>query len=89
MLTKRSTDLLILVIFNSGQEQPLKGLGTSGVHHNWYSRLLVCLHPEPQLEGPYEQDDERPGWPAESRAESSRPAAEVSVVNDVLPLSGA
>lgn len=71
MLTKRSTDLLILVIFNSGQEQPLKGLGTSGVHHNWYSRLLVCLHPEPQLEGPYEQDDERPGWPAESRTESS------------------
>lgn len=66
MLTKHSPDLLILAIFNSEQAQPLKGLGTSGVHHNWCSRLLVCLYPEPQLEGPYEQDDERPGWPAES-----------------------
>lgn len=78
--------LLLLAVFDSEQAQPLEGLGAGGVHRNWCSRLLVCLHPEPQLEGPHEQDDERSGRSAESRAESSRPPAEVSVASYILTL---
>lgn len=91
MLTKCSTDLLLVTISScySEQAQALEGLGAGGVHCNWCSRLLVCLHPEPQLEGPHEQDDERSGGSAESRAESSRPAAEVSVTSYILTLRAA
>lgn len=64
----------------SEQTQPPEGLHAGRVHRHWHGRLLVRLHPEPLLQGPHEEDGERPGGPAESRAEPARPAAEVSVL---------
>lgn len=88
VLTEHLIDPLLFFCFFFSSElvQPLERLGAGGVHCNRCSRLLVCLHPEPQLKGSHGQDDERPGGTAESRAESSGPAAKVSVTSYILPI---
>lgn len=57
---------IYLFFFFSEQAQPLEGLHAGCVNSNWNGRLLVCLHTEPLLKRPHEEDDERSGGPAES-----------------------
>ena len=45
----------------SEQTPPPEGLHAGGIHSDWSRWLLVCLHPEPLLEGPHEEDDGGPG----------------------------
>lgn len=64
--------------FLSDPSQPLERLHAGGVHCDWCGWLLVCLHPEPLLQGAHEEDDEGPGRPPPGRAESPRPPGKVS-----------
>ena len=65
------TSLLFSPLSISEQTQPPEGLHAGRVDRHRHGWLLVRLHPEPLLQGPHEEDDERPGGPTESRAESA------------------
>lgn len=54
-------NVYFILLLYSEQPQPFKGLHAGGVDSHWYGWLLVCIYPEPLLQRPHEEDDERPG----------------------------
>lgn len=62
----------------SNSSQPLERLHAGGVYCHRSGWLLVCLYPEPLLEGAHEEDDERPRGASQSWAVSPWPSRKVS-----------
>lgn len=74
---RTSARVFIRVVFGR-TEEPVEGPAAGCFHPDGDGRLLVRLRPEQEVQRRPREADERPGGPAEGRAEPAGAAAEVS-----------